>query len=159
MQFVTTSSRYQQPACASSRYQYAATASIRIVYPLVPFLLNFTALTHLTGGTATALDGLSATVLATLGDNTRAVLGFANGIVAQYRLRPRGADVEAAPWLIVADNAPTRAWQLEQVTKEGAPCNWQADQQKFFQQLAPTIDGVPALTLADAGFVLPTIAP
>lgn len=126
--------------------------------PLTPDMSNYVInrydLTGLTGGASTALDGLSAETLGRLAANTTLRLVFPGSIVAEYRLRANaGSETEFAPWRILCDEDADRLWELVSVHKEGVPCSWDPDLEKFRQVLIAT----GALALADAAdaFELP----
>jgi hypothetical protein len=115
--------------------------------------------THLLGGVATALDGLSAGLLAALPDDFVLELFFAGSVSARYRLRAvDGAETESAPWRVVCDNNTARLWQLLDVHKEGVPCLWNPDTSKWHQQVAAGTDDAVTQGVAteEDAFSLPT---
>lgn len=133
----------------------AATGTLTPTTPdMSNYVLNRYDLTSLTGGTSVDLDGLSASVLSFLANGTTVRLFFTGSIVADFRLRANtGAETESAPWKILCDNSSARLWELLSVTKEGAPCVWDASLSKFKQVLSSG----GTLTQADDAdaFVLP----
>lgn len=115
-------------------------------------------ITGLIGGTSSDLDGLGAAYLATIQNGHVLELFFTGSIAARFRIRAKGSDTESSPFLVVADNDTTRAWELVSVHKEGVPCVWNPDTSKWHQQLASGTGGAISGSIADEAdaFSLPS---
>lgn len=133
----------------------AATGTLTPTTPdMSNYVLNRYDLTGLTGGTAVKLDGLSASTLAYLATGTTVRLFFTGSIIADFRLRANtGSETESSPWRIICDNDAARLWELLGVSKQGAPCVWDASLSKFKQVLS--VGGVLAQSDDADAFVLP----
>lgn len=130
--------------------------------PVTPDMSNYTInrhdLTGLTGGASTDLDGLSVETLSALSNGAVVELFFTGSISARFRLRAMvGTEAEDAPWLIIADNDTDRVWELIGVQKQGAPCAWNPDTEKFHQVLASGTGTavIPSLAPEASAFSLP----
>ena len=119
------------------------------------YVQNLSSLTRLLGGSSVALDGIRADSLALLTTGAKAALSFSGEIEAIYRLRARtsGSESENAPFVILCDNDSARCWQLCVVTKETAPCSWDAALSKWRQVLIAA--GSIALSDEEHAFILP----
>lgn len=123
----------------------------------------FAAITGLTGGTSTDLDGLSAARLGGLPTGTFIDLFFSGSVAVRYRLRARTSALEAevsaaaGGFVILCDHDADRCWELVSVTKEGVPCAWNPDTGLWHQQLAQGTGTAvaPALAQEAQGFDLP----
>lgn len=150
---------------------YTATLELRHVYTatleeitpaMANYIINRYDLTGLTGGTAVKLDGIAESTLDGLSNGARVVVSLTHGdgeiIRAEYQLSSKGADVEAAPWIIVCDNDSTLCWRLDRgsVTKGGQPCVWNADSEKFHRVFGSGADGAALPAMDETGFELPT---
>ena len=123
--------------------------------PMPSYVVNFTSFTGLTGGTATDLDGLSATVLNLYVTGTVAEMYLTGDIALKFRLRAIGADVESAPWIIACDNDATRVWELLAVTKEGLPCTYNSVTGLWYRVWSVGSDGSATVSQDETGFSIP----
>lgn len=140
----------------------AATGTLTPATPdMSNYILNRYDLEGLTGGTASDLDGLSASTLARLSDGTRLVLSLvhADGETsrAEYELAALDGDTEVVPWVIVCDRAATRAWRLDRgsIHKGSLPCTFNVDSGKFHKVWGVGADGGAVVSLDPTGFTLP----
>lgn len=140
----------------------AATGTLTPVTPdMSNYLLNRYDLTGLTGGDTTDLDGLAEETLDALQNGARLVLTLTatdtEKIRAEYQLGAIGADVEAAPWIIVCDNDTTRCWRLDRgsVSKAGQPAAYNATSGKFHRVWAVGADGSATPSVDASGFSFP----
>lgn len=115
------------------------------------YVINRYDINGLTAGTV-PLAGVDISLLKT--GNPIVALFFTGSIMALYRLRAKGGDSAVAQWKVISTSDATYLWELVQVTKEGAPCEWNATDSKFYQRI--TSGATPASGLADVGFQLPT---
>tara|TARA_R110001632_G_scaffold111408_1_gene222142 strand:+ start:4423 stop:4983 length:561 start_codon:yes stop_codon:yes gene_type:complete len=148
----------------TDRLPYSLTITDRLAYsltvedynlPMPSYVVNFTSFTGLTGGTATDLDGLSATVLNLYVDGTVAEMYLTGNIALKFRLRAIGTDTESAPWIIACDNDATRVWQLLAVTKEGLACTYNSATGLWYRVWSVGSDGSATVSQDETGFSIP----
>lgn len=90
------------------------------------------ACTALTGGAATALDGLAVTGVLTAGAMKLVYLASTKELLL-YRLLASG-DAESAPWIVAPDDGSSLRWNLVgPLFRDGLPLLYNADQTKFHQ--------------------------
>lgn len=129
---------------------YYTTAQVDAL--LAGVLQTPSAITTLTGGGASALDGIAVSGELAAGA-FRLVYLTASGDLLLYRLAA-GTTAESSPWVIAPDDGASFRWRLvAAISRDGVPLVWNTTQSKFHQFFANGAAGAeipafgPAITL------------
>lgn len=120
------------------------------------YVVNLTAITTLTGGGASALDGIPTAGTDGVDLGTRVVIHHAASGADLEFLFVSSPGAEVVPWVILPDdyNAATndRGWSLRKVHKDGLICAWDSsNNQKFYRLFVEPDANGTAILKPDTG--------